>query len=71
MSVSDWDDLPPKGAPTCDSFQFADPQEFLENEFVFVTHSLGNRIVTDAFQEQAKNVRELADKMAQTPEDRE
>ena len=71
MSISDWDDLPAKGAPACDGFQFADPKDFLEDEFVFVTHSLGSRIVTDAFQEEARSVREFVDKTAQTPEDRE
>jgi hypothetical protein len=35
-----------------------------------VTHSLGSRVVTDAFQEQARSVREFVDKTAQTPEDR-
>ena len=70
MTINDWDDLPPKGAPACDGFQFADPREFLEDEFVFVTHSLGSRIVTDAFQEQARSVREFVNETAQTPEDR-
>jgi hypothetical protein len=70
MTISDWDDLPPKGAPACDGFQIADPRDFLEDEFVFVTHSLGSRIVTDAFQEEARSVREFVDKTAQTPEDR-
>ncbi len=70
MTISDWDDLPPRGAPACDGFQFADPHDFLEDEFVFVTHSLGSRIVTDAFQDQARTMREFVDKTAHTPEDR-
>lgn len=35
-----------------------------------MTHSLGSRVVTDAFQEQAKSVRGFVGKTAQTPEDR-
>jgi hypothetical protein len=70
MTINDWDDLPPKGAPACDGFRFANPREYLEDEFVFVTHSLGSRIVTDAFQEEARPARELVGKPANTPEDR-
>ncbi len=58
MTISDWDDLPPEGAPACDGFEFSDPKDFLEDEFVFVTHSLGSRILTDAFQDEANSVRE-------------
>jgi hypothetical protein len=70
MTISDWDDLPPRGAPTCDGFRFSDPNNFLEDEFVFITHSLGSRIVTDAFQEEARSMREWIDKASDTPEDK-
>ncbi len=58
MTVSDWDDLPPSGAPTCDGFEFANPRDMLEDQYVYVTHSLGSRILTDAFQAEADNVRD-------------
>jgi len=70
MTTSDWDDLPPRGAPTCDAFLFANLNDLLEDEFVFVTHSLGSRIVTDAFQEQEGIAHDVIDKIAHTPDDR-
>ena len=72
MTISDWEDLPPHGAPVCDGFEFADPKDFLEDEYVFVTHSLGSRILTDAFQQQAGNVKLLIEQASHIPQiDRE
>jgi hypothetical protein len=71
MTTSDWDDLPPSGNPTCDRFIFTNLNDLMEDEFVFVTHSLGSRIVTDAFQEHARIARDVIDKIAHTPEDQE
>lgn len=70
MAIRDWDDLPPAGAPACDGFRFTNPNEFLEDELVFVTHSLGSRIVTDAFQQEARSVREIIERATHTPDDR-
>lgn len=69
MTISDWDDLPPKGAPRCDGFEFSNPRDFLEDEFIFVTHSLGSRILTDAFQEEARTVRQWIERTAQDQEE--
>ena len=71
MTISDWDDLPPTGAPTCDGFEFANPRDFLEDELVFVTHSLGSRILTDAFQEEARTVQAWIEASISTQLDRE
>jgi hypothetical protein len=68
MTTSDWDDLPPTGAAACQGFLYTDLNDLLEDEFVFVTHSLGSRIVTDAFQEHARIARDVIDKIAHTPE---
>jgi len=70
MAINDWNDLPPKGAPACDGFQFTNPQEYNEDEFVFVTHSLGSRIVTDVFQQAAESVLEMIDKTSYTAQER-
>jgi hypothetical protein len=71
MTISDWDDLPIRGAPACDGFRFTSLSDFREDELVFVTHSLGSRILTDAFQDEAESMRAHILKTAQTAEDRE
>ncbi len=52
MAFYDWNDLPDKQTGFCEVFQHkADElEEFNEDEIVFITHSLGSRIVSDALQ---------------------
>ena len=71
MAISDWDDLPAKGSPACDGFIFTNPNDFLEDEFVFVTHSLGSRILADAFRHQVSTLHEWIVGIAKTPKERE
>lgn len=71
MTISEWGDLPPRGAPACDGFVFSNPRDFLVDEFVFVTHSLGSRIVTDAFQKEARTIQEWIATTARTEVERE
>lgn len=51
MTIGDWEDYPGESDATCDVFDPDRMQQFEEDGFVFITHSLGSRIVIDAVQE--------------------
>ncbi len=52
MAYGDWNDLPEKETGACDVFQQVPErlENFSKDEFVFITHSLGSRIVSDGLQ---------------------
>lgn len=51
MTIGDWEDYPSESEATCDVFSSTRLQQFEQDDFVFITHSLGSRIVIDAVQE--------------------
>ncbi len=69
MFYSEWDELPDEGTRTCDWVQHAEVQDFSDDEFVYITHSMGSRIVVDTLQ---RNVEEIDKRLDSelTPKDR-
>ncbi len=53
MTIGDWDDYPSQSDGTCDVFSPDRQQQFEEDDFAFISHSLGSRIVIDTVQELA------------------
>ena len=50
MTQGDWDAIPASGDETCNLFDPDRARELEKNDFAFVTHSLGSRIVIDMAQ---------------------
>lgn len=51
MTSGDWQDYPSAGEASCDVFSAARLKQFEEDDFAFVTHSLGSRVMIDVAQE--------------------
>jgi hypothetical protein len=71
MLKGDWDELPESGVHTCSGLDYADVRQIVEDEYVFVTHSLGSRIVSDSFQQEAAGFDETIERQSLAAEDRE
>lgn len=56
--LSGWEGLPDHPEGSCRLMDVKNFQEFREGRLVFVTHSLGSRIVTDMLQQAAANIEE-------------
>jgi hypothetical protein len=51
MTVGDWEDYPDQSEAVCDVLDPDRKRQFEEDDFAFITHSLGSRILIDAIQE--------------------
>jgi hypothetical protein len=73
MALNDWDDLPDKQTGFCEILQHkADElEEFNKDEIVFITHSLGSRIVSDALQKMITDMKVLVREETKTAEEHE
>jgi hypothetical protein len=56
MSSGDWEDLPDRASERCDLLQDGRRESVEQDDFVFVTHSLGSRIAIDILQDESKLV---------------
>ncbi len=72
MAFYDWDDLPDKQTGACEVLnQQADRlEEFNQDEIVFITHSLGSRIVSDALQKLIADMQIFVREETRTAEER-
>ncbi len=59
MASSDWQDLPDGLPVVCDFANDAEAENLERDEFVFITHSLGSRIVTDSLQRRETRLEEI------------
>lgn len=51
MTIGDWEDYPSTSESVCDVFSLDRQRQYEEDDFVFITHSLGSRITIDAVQQ--------------------
>jgi hypothetical protein len=61
-AAGDWDDLPDAGTHACRLVESGDLDDLRNDEFVYVTHSLGSRIVADSLRKEI----ELLDQALET-----
>ena len=52
----DWDDYPVKSDKTCDILAKSRARQLFEDDYAFITHSLGSRIIIDSIQFAAEDV---------------
>ena len=50
MATGDWQDLPPSGKQECMNLTDAHAEHITNDNYVFISHSLGSRITTDGMQ---------------------
>ena len=50
MGISNWSDIPTKGSHQCAANKADSFENFANDEYVFVSHSLGSRISIDGLQ---------------------
>jgi len=70
MTVGNWKGLPDIGAGQCELLAEGSMERLRDDEFVFISHSLGSRIVFDMFQEQIVELKEWIAASATTAEGR-
>ena len=54
MTSGDWEDLPDRASERCDPLQDARRAFIEQDDFAFVTHSLGSRIAIDVLQDESE-----------------
>lgn len=59
MFASDWEGLPQQSDALCAADPITSAQQIAEDEYVFVSHSLGSRIVTDGLIQAADQIPQL------------
>ena len=50
MLKDDWDDLPERGGEHCSGLSDAVAERMIQDDYIFISHSLGSRITTDGLQ---------------------
>jgi hypothetical protein len=73
MASGDWNDLPNNETGACEILQLQPDrlEDFSKDEIVFITHSLGSRIVSDTLQILIDDAKLVLQEMTKTAEERE
>ena len=70
MFYTDWEELPDQDTRSCDWLKHAEAEDLAEDEYIYITHSMGSRIVVDTLQQDVEEIDRLLGSDT-TPQDRQ